>query len=93
MKHKSRISIAIIISFGLGFTLSVFLNRNAEKETTETQIEMSKPEIKETENKMQLGAFSMSLNVKDLQASKAFYETFGFEAFGGSEEYKYLIMK
>ncbi len=32
---------------------------------------------------MQLGAFSISLAVKDLQASKAFYEKFGFTVFAG----------
>lgn len=42
---------------------------------------------------MKLGAFSISLAVKDLQASKMFYENLGFQAFGGSEEMNYLIMK
>ncbi|MGB0835009.1 MAG: VOC family protein [Psychrobium sp.] len=42
---------------------------------------------------MKLGAFSHSLNVKDLQASKAFYEKLGFETFAGNTEYNYLIMK
>jgi len=41
---------------------------------------------------MELGAFSISLAVKDLQASKAFYETFGFSAFGGNGK-SWLIMK
>ena len=42
---------------------------------------------------MKLGAFPMSLNVKDLQISKAFYEKLGFKALGGNEEMNYLIMK
>ena len=42
---------------------------------------------------MKLGAFSLSLSVKDLQASKKFYENLGFAAFGGGEEMNYLIMK
>ncbi|MBO9465389.1 VOC family protein [Tropicibacter sp. R15_0] len=42
---------------------------------------------------MQLGAFSVSLAVKDLAASKAFYESLGFQSFGGAEEHNYLIMK
>ncbi|MEL6535925.1 MAG: VOC family protein [Bacteroidota bacterium] len=42
---------------------------------------------------MNLGAFSISLAVKDLQVSKAFYEKLGFEAFAGTEEHNYLIMK
>jgi catechol 2,3-dioxygenase-like lactoylglutathione lyase family enzyme len=42
---------------------------------------------------MKLGAFSISLAVKDLLKSKEFYETLGFEVFGGAEEKNYLIMK
>jgi len=42
---------------------------------------------------MQLGAFSISLAVKDLQASKAFYENLGFTSYAGNEEHNYLIMK
>lgn len=42
---------------------------------------------------MKLGAFSISLAVKDLQASKTFYESLGFAVFGGNIEHRYLIMK
>ncbi|MCV9385063.1 VOC family protein [Reichenbachiella ulvae] len=42
---------------------------------------------------MKLGAFSISLNVKDIHASKAFYEKLGFTVFGGDIEMNYLIMK
>ena len=42
---------------------------------------------------MELGTFSISLAVKDLQASKAFYEKFGFTAFAGEAEQNWLIMK
>jgi len=42
---------------------------------------------------MRLGVFSVSLSVKDLQASRAFYEQLGFEVFGGDEAKHYLIMK
>lgn len=42
---------------------------------------------------MKLGAFSLSLNVKDIHTSKAFYEKLGFEAFGGDIAHNYLIMK
>ena len=42
---------------------------------------------------MKLGAFSISLNVKDIHKSKAFYEQFGFKKFGGDIKQKYLIMK
>jgi catechol 2,3-dioxygenase-like lactoylglutathione lyase family enzyme len=42
---------------------------------------------------MELGAFSISLAVKDIGASKAFYEKLGFEAFGGDISRNWLILK
>lgn len=42
---------------------------------------------------MNLGAFSISLAVKDIAASRAFYETFGFTKFGGDEAQNWLILK
>lgn len=42
---------------------------------------------------MKLGAFSVSLAVKNLQKSKEFYEKLGFSVFGGKEKHNYLIMK
>lgn len=41
---------------------------------------------------MDLGAFSVSLAVKDLGASRAFYEKLGFEVTGGDVAYNYLIL-
>ncbi len=40
-----------------------------------------------------LGCFSISLTVKDLMVSKAFYEKLGFSDLGGNPEHGYLIMK
>ncbi len=42
---------------------------------------------------MQLGVFSISLAVKDLEASRQFYEKFGFTTFGGNAAQKWLILK
>jgi catechol 2,3-dioxygenase-like lactoylglutathione lyase family enzyme len=42
---------------------------------------------------MELGAFSISLAVKDIAASRAFYEKLGFSVFGGDQEQRWLIMK
>ena len=42
---------------------------------------------------MELGAFSISLAVQDLQASRTFYEKFGFEVFGGDASQNWLILK
>ncbi|MGJ8625198.1 MAG: VOC family protein [Yoonia sp.] len=42
---------------------------------------------------MKLGAFSISLTVKDLNRSMAFYEDLGFSHFGGKVEHNYAVMK
>jgi len=42
---------------------------------------------------MDLGAFSISLAVKDLEASRTFYEKFGFTVFAGDASQNWLIMK
>lgn len=42
---------------------------------------------------MKLGAFSISLNVKDIEVSKQFYEKLGFQIFAGDVGQNYLIMK
>lgn len=42
---------------------------------------------------MELGAFSVSLAVKSIQASKEFYEKLGFEVFAGDASQNWLIMK
>jgi lactoylglutathione lyase len=42
---------------------------------------------------MELGAFSISLAVRDIEASKAFYEKFGFKVFAGNAAQRWLILK
>lgn len=42
---------------------------------------------------MELGAFSVSLNVKDIHQSKEFYEKLGFKTLGGDIEQNWLILK
>jgi catechol 2,3-dioxygenase-like lactoylglutathione lyase family enzyme len=42
---------------------------------------------------MELGAFSISLAVKDIEKSKVFYEKLGFQVFAGDQSHNYLIMK
>ena len=42
---------------------------------------------------MELGVFSVSLAVKDLEVSKSFYEKLGFHVFGGDAAQNWLIMK
>lgn len=42
---------------------------------------------------VELGAFSISLNVSDLEKSRTFYQALGFEVAGGEAEHGYLILK
>ncbi|MDQ3798163.1 MAG: VOC family protein [Acidobacteriota bacterium] len=42
---------------------------------------------------MELGAFSVSLAVKDIEASKLFYQKLGFTVFAGDQSQNWLIMK
>jgi len=42
---------------------------------------------------MELGAFSISLAVKNLEASRAFYEKFGFKPFAGNAAQNWRILK
>lgn len=75
-----------LASFAIGFYLNSFLDKNATSNQTE-------PSKTINQNHMKLGAFSISLSVKDLKTSKEFYEKLGFNAFAGSMEQNYLIMK
>ena len=47
---------------------------------------------KREQKHIRLGKFSLCLNVKDLQASRVFYETLGFEVRGGNEKLHRLLM-
>ena len=80
MKKTVLITIGILAAFCFGFLMK-------PTESISNQIK------DETLENMKLGAFSVSLSVKDLQASKAFYENLGFTQFAGSMEQNYLIMK
>ena len=42
---------------------------------------------------MDLGAFSLSLSVKDLATSRAFYEKLGFEQVGGDPEQNWIVLR
>lgn len=88
MKKTALLLLAIITSFGMNFYNTTLY---AQQATPSNQSTMHMDT--QNENDMKLGAFSMSLNVKDLETSKQFYENLSFTVFGGSMEHKYLIMK
>lgn len=86
MKKRYLTITGLVASFGIGFYLNtVFAQKSVSDNTEITKTEK--------QNNMKLGAFSISLSVKDLKTSKEFYEKLGFNAFAGSMEQNYLIMK
>jgi lactoylglutathione lyase len=74
---KTAFVLALFGAFGLGFVF----NGQLINQTNDKQ----KP--------LTLGAFSVSLNVKDLEKSKNFYEKLGFHQSGGDLKQNYVIMK
>jgi predicted enzyme related to lactoylglutathione lyase len=82
MKKTAFLILAFAAIFCLGFSYRTMITKNHN----------NNGKLKK-ENSMKLGAFSMSLNVKDLETSKQFYENLGFTVFAGGMEKKYLIMK
>ncbi len=86
------ISVFLLAAF---FCFGFFLNIAVTKESGNSIIKeqtFNNSKIINGEN-MKLGAFSVSLNVKDIKASKEFYENLGFTVFGGDIKKNYLIMK
>jgi catechol 2,3-dioxygenase-like lactoylglutathione lyase family enzyme len=86
MNKRYLTLIGLVASFAIGF----YINRVAGKTSPNEKMVTI---YKEKQNHMKLGAFSISLSVKDLNISKDFYEKLGFTVLGGSPEKKYLIMK
>lgn len=87
MRNIFFIIMAVFGAFFCGFYTKSYLVGKSKSSA------ISKPNTNTKSNNMKLGAFSISLNVKDLKASKEFYEKAGFTAFGGSMKDNYLIMK
>jgi catechol-2,3-dioxygenase len=79
MKKIFLLTLIVATAFSFGFYASP-KNKN-----------ISLTKIKTTP--MKLGAFSISLSVKDLNNSKKFYENLGFTVMGGDLKMNYLIMK
>ena len=95
MKNLILIVGGIVFSFMAGYYVRPYIN--SSKSTAEVIAAIDKrDQIKnknmETSN-LKLGAFSISLSVKDLKTSKSFYENLGFTVNGGGMEMNYLIMK
>lgn len=83
MKKSLLVLAGLVLSFFGGYVI-----KSSKVEQPDNKI------INKSETKyMKLGAFSVSLSVKDLETSKRFYETLGFTQFAGSLKQNYLIMK
>jgi len=84
----------LILGFALTFTLGFFVNKMIAKQDAKKEAKQQEVKQKpETKSNMKLGAFSVSLSVKDLQISKEFYENLGFTVLAGGMDQNYLIMK
>lgn len=91
MKKTALLIAGLAATFFLGFYARATFNKEtAEKSETKPIANIRKTK---KDNNMKLGAFSVSLSVKDLTVSKEFYENLGFTQFAGGMEQNYLIMK
>lgn len=91
MKKTTLVILGLVISFCFGFFTKTIITKQSNDNINIKQADKN-IKIKKEEN-MKLGAFSVSLNVKDITASKQFYENLGFKVFAGGMEKNYLIMK
>jgi lactoylglutathione lyase len=70
------------------------MSSNGQTEATlQTRTRMSKTLNQPKESTMNLGTFSVSLAVKDIEASRSFYEKLGFKIFAGDASQNWLILK
>lgn len=76
-------TILFILGIGFSFILGYSFNKIEAKKSNQ---------IKQINN-MKLGAFSVSLSVKDIKASKQFYENLGFSVIAGDFDKNYFILK
>ncbi len=89
MKKTLLFIAGLLTAFGLGFYFHTIITKQPETNIKQSNVHTSK----EKKDHMKLGAFSVSLSVKDINVSKAFYENLGFTAFAGDITKNYLIMK
>lgn len=94
---RCRITEATVLKMTTAATLTLALMSGCASKGTASKPGSAAPRadaIKATgEQPMRLGNFSVSLSVKDLAASRAFYEKLGFKVTGGKAEHNYLIMQ
>jgi catechol 2,3-dioxygenase-like lactoylglutathione lyase family enzyme len=89
MKKAALIILGFALGLGIGYYLCILSKSPATDKDKPTTVQTNQ----QTSKHMKLGAFSISLSVKDLKTSKAFYENLGFKVFAGGMQQNYLIMK
>src|SRR5690242_6639533 len=67
--------------------------RTVEVEDNHNRARQAQHDQRREQKHMQLGKFSVSLNVKDIHASRVFYETLGFTVTNDNEAHHWLVMK
>ena len=78
LRYMTRLTLLAVVVSCIGAFVLRDARATANKETTTT---------------MDLGNFSISLAVKDLETSRAFYEKLGFAAIGGDASQNWLILR
>jgi|UniRef100_UPI00404A548F lactoylglutathione lyase len=81
--------ILVITVCALSFLLGSFYQKSQQHALGN----MDHRSVKKPKKSLKLGAFSMSLNVKDLGASITFYESLGFQLLGGDRTQNYVVLK
>ncbi len=89
MRNPGRHLLLVAQSLALALVLTACASRS---DVTEPAAAPAHP-IPERNITMKSGAFSISLAVKDIAASRAFYEKLGFTKFGGDEKQNWLILQ
>lgn len=86
-----------ILFIFLGFSVAILFGFYTPTEAKNKEINYSEISdhsiLTNTKENMKLGAFSVSLSVKDLKVSKEFYENLGFTALAGGFDKNYFILK
>ena len=87
MRNTILLIAGLLLSFGLGYFL------HAKQPLNHTGLNINIDQEKNAGQNMKLGAFSVSLNVRDIKISREFYEKLGFSVLAGDSRKNYLIMK
>ncbi|HMQ06001.1 MAG TPA: VOC family protein [Saprospiraceae bacterium] len=89
MKKTMSLLLGILATIVFGFYSNNYLTNQRESYFNHSLKKSNQEKMED----LKLGAFSISLSVKDLNVSKDFYNNLGFSVFAGDLSQNYLIMK